>query len=160
MKESLTATGLTANASYDGSTDINLLDATQPETLAVGTKTIRLTVKVTPGANLGPYNNTAFVSGVSPADRVVGDASDNGSLPDPNGNGNPSEPGENDPTPVTFDYPVIGVAKSVASVVNNGGGTLHRRLRPGGGEPGPGGAEQRPGDRQLAGGLQGVGASP
>ncbi len=117
-----TTGGLTANGSYDGASNVNLLSGTNSLT-AGASGTIQFTVKVTPGANPGPYLNVALVSGVGPGGAVVGDISDNGTAPDPNNNGNPSEPGENDPTPITFDNPVIGVAKSVAAVTNNGNGS-------------------------------------
>ena len=94
--------------------------------------TIRVTVKVTPAGFLGPYNNQATASGVSPAGTTVGDLSDDSATlnpdpnPGPNGNGNASDPGENDPTPVTFtENPKLGVAKAVVGTpVNNGDGTF------------------------------------
>ena len=96
--------------------DTNLLAAGQ--TLAVGqVKTLRLTVTVTPGQNMGPYNNQAVAAGSSPSGARPTDPSDNGIDPDPDGDGNPNEPGENDPTPVLFsESPAIGVAKSVAAI--------------------------------------------
>lgn len=58
---SVTASGLTANASYNGVGGINLLAGT--ETLAVGgSATMTVTATVRPGNNLeGPYNNQAIV---------------------------------------------------------------------------------------------------
>ena len=105
--------GFTVNGSYNGTTNLNLLAAGQ--TLAVGQiKSIQVTVNVTPGSNLGPYLNQAIGTGASPAGTVVSDPSDNGVNPDPNGNNNANEPGENDPTPVTFgERPAIGAAKRV-----------------------------------------------
>ena len=88
--------------------------------------TIQVTVKVTPAGFLGPYNNQAAATGVSPAGTTVGDLSDDSASlnPDPNNNGNASDPGENDPTPVTFtETPLLGVAKQVVgSPVSNGNG--------------------------------------
>ena len=110
---------------YDGSTGVgaNLLDASA-STLAVGESgTITISVDVTPGTNLGPYNNSAISSGDSPADVTATDISDNGTVPDGDGNGDPSDDG--DPTPITFtEAPAIGLAKTIgAGPVNNTDGT-------------------------------------
>jgi hypothetical protein len=82
--------------------------------------TLRLLCQLTK-AHLGI---TQAATGTSPAGTPVNDVSDDGVDPDPDGDGNANEPGENDPTPVTFvEAPVIGIAKSVTSTVNNGNGT-------------------------------------
>ena len=53
------------------------------------------------------------------------DVSDDGLDPDPNGNGDPTEAGENDPTPIAIpEIPVLGVAKQAAATVDNGDGTF------------------------------------
>ncbi len=68
------------------------------------------------------YTNQASVSGTSGyTGTTVTDLSDNGAVPDPNGNGDAGEPGENDPTPIPV--PRIGVAKTAGSAVSNGDGT-------------------------------------
>jgi uncharacterized repeat protein (TIGR01451 family) len=57
----VSASGLTANGSYNGSTNVNLLNGTG--SLTVGQQaTITLTINVTPGTNLGPYTNVAVGS--------------------------------------------------------------------------------------------------
>lgn len=111
---------LAPNPNYNGRTDTNLLAGT--DTLVVGqSKTIQFIVDVTPGANLGPYNNQAVASGTDPNGTTVTDPSQNGTNPDPDGDGNPGN--NNDPTPLSFaENPVLGVAKSVASVVDAGNG--------------------------------------
>jgi len=121
--DSLISADFTPNGSYDGDTDTDLLIG--GDTLAVGASgSITLTVTVTPGADLGPHDNQASATGTSPASTTVSDLSDDGLDPDPNGNGDPTEQGENDPTPVTFmENPVIGAAKVVSSTVNHGDGT-------------------------------------
>ncbi|MFN0070036.1 MAG: beta strand repeat-containing protein [Chloroflexota bacterium] len=123
---SLSATGsLAVQPSFTGiSPNITLLNSAQ-SSLAVGaTQTINLLVRVTPGVNLGPYNNQATATGTSPAGQIVTDQSDNGTSPDPDGDGNANEPGENDPTPVSFsERPSLGIAKAVSAVVNNGDGS-------------------------------------
>ena len=109
---------LTANDSFDGSTDQNLLVGT--DTLAVGaSQTITFVVNVNTGGNRGPFDNQVEASGSSGGVTVT-DQSDDGIDPDPNPNdGNPGGgPGENDPT--SFTLPTIGVAKRVANVVDNG----------------------------------------
>ncbi len=120
---------LTPNPSYTGRGDppaINLLSGT--DTLAIGeSKTIRLVVNVTPGANLGPYNNQATVTGQSPDGTQVNDLSQNdvNSNPDPDGDGDPTN--NSVPTPVSFaanPIPALGVAKEVVSIVPAGGGNL------------------------------------
>ena len=65
----LASTGFTVNNSYNGEAsptpNVNLLAAGQ--TLAVGQiKSIQITVNVTPGSNLGPYNNQAVGDGDQP----------------------------------------------------------------------------------------------
>ena len=48
-------------------------------------------------------NQAAATTAQTPGGTIIAaDLSDDGSNPDPNGNGDPGEPGENDPTPVSF----------------------------------------------------------
>ncbi|MCH7645522.1 MAG: OmpA family protein [Myxococcales bacterium] len=90
---------LVVNAGYDGNADPNLLAGT--DTLAVGaTATITFTLRFDPNGLSGPFNNTANGNGQSPFAVGTTDASDDGVDPDPNGNGDPTEAGENDPTPI------------------------------------------------------------
>ncbi|MDH3588162.1 MAG: OmpA family protein, partial [Gammaproteobacteria bacterium] len=110
------------NAGYDGSSDTNLLAGT--DTLLVGgSGTIEIPVTVTPGAFLGPYDNSATASGTSSGGMVVSDISQAGTNPDPDGD---NDPGNNNvPTPVSFvEMPQIGVAKAVNIPTNNGDGTF------------------------------------
>ncbi len=123
---SVSASGtLTANTSYNGSSDQNLLVASS-STLATGqTETITIVVKVRPGANLGVYNNNANVTATSPGGAVVTDTSTDGSEVDPDDN---SDPGDNSvPTPLSFvEDPKIGVAKRVSvGPTSNGNGTYN-----------------------------------
>ncbi|MEM6639518.1 MAG: OmpA family protein [Pseudomonadota bacterium] len=119
--DNVTSGGLTLNPAYDGINDTNLLAGT--DTLAVGGNgTITINLTVTPGSNLGPYNNTAIAEGTSPSNTVVQDVSANGVNPDPDNDGDPGN--NSDPTPVTFgENPGIGTAKVVSSgpVDNNNG---------------------------------------
>jgi len=120
---SVSSADFAVNGGYDGSTDTDLLAGT--DSLAVGASgSIALVVSVTPGADLGPYQNGAIAAGTSPGGQSAIDVSDDGTNPDPDGDGNANEPGENDPTPITFlEGPAIGAAKDVTGVVNNGDGT-------------------------------------
>jgi hypothetical protein len=106
--QSLTATGVTPNSSYNGSADTNMLAA--GNTLAIGASgTIDVLLRVMPGQGLGPYLNSATASGLSPEGDPVIDISQDGSDPDPDGNGDPGDDG--DPTPVVFppfSVPVLG----------------------------------------------------
>ncbi len=82
-------TGLSVNTSYTGSSpNQNLLLGT--DNLPVGaTAEIKFDVRITPGTNLGPFNNTATANGTSPGGATVTDNSTDGSNPDPDGDGNP-----------------------------------------------------------------------
>ena len=113
---------LAPNPNYNGRTDVNLL--TGRDTLLIGeSKRIQFIVDVTPGANLGPYNNQATATGQGPTGTQVSDVSQNGTNPDPDGNGDPTN--NSDPTPVSFNpAPALGVAKNVVSVVPAEGGRL------------------------------------
>jgi len=91
------------------------------QSLAVNeSKNVFATFTLIPGNN-SLIENLATTSGVSPAGTEVTDASTDGLSPDPNGDG---EPDENIPTPTPFpENPVIGLAKSLVSNVNNNDGT-------------------------------------
>jgi uncharacterized repeat protein (TIGR01451 family) len=116
---SLSSPTLTVNAGFDGGSDINLLDGT--DTLAVGdVSEIVFTVRFDPNSETGPFNNTSTIAGDSPSTAAVTDTSDDGTDPDTDGDGEPNEAGENDPTPISFtEVPVIGVAKA-ASITDYG----------------------------------------
>ena len=97
---SITATGgLTADLTFDGKNNLNLLTANQ--VLAVGASaTVRFTVNIT-GA--GSFSNTATATAAGPGSTgTTRDVSTNGTNPDPNSNGNPSDPGEDSPTVITL----------------------------------------------------------
>ncbi len=109
-----TTSDLQANASYDGDSDINLL--TGVEKLDPGENaTISFTVEVTyntidpatvPASEFGTFNNQGTASGSAPSGTVVTDDSDNGGIPDGNGDGDPTN--DSDPTPVDFVPPLAG----------------------------------------------------
>ncbi|MCT7978760.1 DUF11 domain-containing protein [Laspinema olomoucense] len=99
---SLSSPTLTVNPSFNGTTDTNLLEAGNPNnTLAVDTEaTINFAVRVTPGNNLGPFNNQVTASGVTPGGTGVNDSSTNGANPLGNNTGDPTQ--SNEVTPVTL----------------------------------------------------------
>jgi uncharacterized repeat protein (TIGR01451 family) len=98
---SVISADFTVNGSFDGKTNLNLL--APGNTLAVGkTGVIQLVVEVHTGGNTGPYSNTASASATSPKGATVTDVSQNGSNPDPDGDGNPGD--NSDPT--VFSLPV------------------------------------------------------
>ena len=106
---------LTLSGTYDGGSDTQILSA--GGTLGAGaTAQIQMVVDVLnesdQGNGYGVYSNQAMAAGTQPNGLVVQDDSDDGVDPDPNGNGDPGEAGENDPTPIVIvGSPAIGIAK-------------------------------------------------
>ena len=94
----LSCTGCLVDTTFNGITRTGMLAGT--ETLPVGGEfVIQLDLNVTPDAS-GPFNNTAAVSGSTPAGDPVSDDSQNGADPDPDGDGDPTN--NDEPTPVDF----------------------------------------------------------
>ncbi|QDV47458.1 Galactosyltransferase [Stieleria neptunia] len=113
---------LTLSASYDGSSTTDLLSA--GSTLPAGeTAQVRIVVTLTTitdrGRGLGVYSNQSVVTSTDPGSVLSIDRSDSGADPDPNGNGVPSEAGENDATEFRLDT----VAPQVEQIEINGGDT-------------------------------------
>ena len=98
---------LTLNASFDGIDDVNLL-AGEDALEAGATATLDVSVSVSPNGASGPFANQAVAVSTDDAGTTTNDLSDNGTDPDANGNGDPSDPGEDDATPVTFPASLIG----------------------------------------------------
>ena len=116
---SVASSDFTVSGTYDGTGDIDLL--TGVDTLAVGdTGTIDLVVQVTPGSDLGPYDNTATTTGTSPAGTTVADVSQDGIDPDPDNDGDPSD--NSDPTPVVF--PGLGGVSGTVWADSNADGVI------------------------------------
>ncbi|WP_254564527.1 DUF11 domain-containing protein [Oscillatoria sp. HE19RPO] len=117
-----TLTGV--NPDFNGNGDKNLLLGS--ETLPVGESIdITFTVRVTPGSQLGPYENTATATGTSPGGTVVSDDStdDENLNPDTNNDDDPTN--DTTPTSVTFgEVPLIGVAKAAGTPTDNGDRTF------------------------------------
>ncbi|MEM7028973.1 MAG: hypothetical protein AAF629_05230 [Chloroflexota bacterium] len=106
---------LVLNTGFDGSVDTVIISSGAINDPA--TEQVQLAVQVNQlidqGAGLGVYTNQVTIN-ANGSIGVISDLSDDGTIPDPNGNTNPSDPGEDDPTVFTVaEMPVIGVAKSV-----------------------------------------------
>lgn len=111
---------LAENTAFDGSSDKNLLLAT--DTLTPGqTATVQFTVRFDPNGR-NNITNAATASATSPAGTSVNDTSTEGT--DPDGTDNDNNPDENVTTPVTIpELPELGVAMAAATPVNNNDGT-------------------------------------
>ncbi len=112
------ATGtLVANAAFNGNGNIHLLDSITSKLDTGITETIRFVVSITPNDFYGPFVNSAIAKAIGAGViGVVKDTSHIGNNPDPNGNHNPLDSNENDPTPVQLIplAPVIGIAKTAS----------------------------------------------
>lgn len=99
-----TATGtLSPNGGFTGTTDTRLLAA--GSTLPAGAvETIRFSVRVDPAGLTSGFCNAAVATGTFNGVQTS-DTSDDGTDPDPNGNGDPTEAGENDCTPIQVSGP-------------------------------------------------------
>jgi LPXTG-site transpeptidase (sortase) family protein len=103
---SITGSGLVVDNSFDGNANVSLLASGNSLASDAG-GTINLVVRIIPTSS-GPFSNTALGSGTSPLGTTVTDLSQDGSNPDPDGDGNPLN--NNDPTlfnlgPQLFDPP-------------------------------------------------------
>ena len=108
---SVTSPNLVVNSAFDGNSHQNLL--LSGNTLAAGeSQTMQVVVRVIPLSH-GQFYNSATVTGVSPINANVTDVSQNGTNPDSNNDGNPTN--DNEPTPVDFGSkifkPPLGVKK-------------------------------------------------
>ena len=111
------------NPGYNGISDARLLSG--DENLAVGAQAeVRWTVRVNLGATSGSFENSALItSAIVPGGTPTAhDRSDNGRDPDPNHNGRPDDPGEDDPTPIviTGTEAVVGAAKALQAATQLG----------------------------------------
>ncbi|MEM9297446.1 MAG: Ig-like domain-containing protein, partial [Bacteroidota bacterium] len=113
------------SSSFDGDSDLALLSTSassvDTELAAASSVSIRYTVRVDMTSATTPaYTNQAIVSTalVGPNDGVTAtfdnqDFSDNGTDPDPNGNGDPTETGENDATEVCLSNTTISYSSPI-----------------------------------------------
>jgi uncharacterized repeat protein (TIGR01451 family) len=128
----LSSSDFTVNNSFNGASDKNMLAAGND--LVKNTEgTVTLKVTVTPGVNIGYFDNSVTVLGETPSAVIgtanISDISTNGIDPDPDTGGNlPSDnidPSDNqDKTRVTFnEIPVLGLALRTVSSDNLGDGS-------------------------------------
>jgi uncharacterized repeat protein (TIGR01451 family) len=115
---------LAVNPSYDGDADANLLAGS--DSLAVGaTATVSFTVRFFPNTNPGPFFNSATATALDAAGNATTDVSDAGTDPDANGNGNPNEADENDPTQIPFTpFDAVVLTKQVSRLQASPGDML------------------------------------
>jgi uncharacterized protein affecting Mg2+/Co2+ transport len=125
---SASSPNFTVNPGFDGSTDPSVL-AGSDSLETGGSGVVDVIVTVTPGANLGPYDNSVTGSATSSGGSELTDESTSGSNPDANGNGDPTD--DDTPTSVSFgEAPELGVAKALVSgPTNNGNGTYSLTYR-------------------------------
>jgi gliding motility-associated-like protein/uncharacterized repeat protein (TIGR01451 family) len=98
MKSGPTATGsLTANTSYNGNTDVNLLVPSQSVLPPGSVNTIIFTINVNPDT-ITVVKNSAYGRAVNTTSIMVSDTSNAGNNPDSNANGVWNEPADNVPT--------------------------------------------------------------
>ena len=96
--QSITSSSLAVNTAFNGDSDQDLLIG--GNTLSAGeTKTVEIVVRVVPLSH-GPFYNTATVASLDPKGGSANDVSQNGSNPDANGDGNPTN--DSVSTPVDF----------------------------------------------------------
>ena len=112
---------LSANATWDGTSESNILASGQ--SLAIGVSgTVSISFIATPTTS-GTINNTATVTGLSTLNTTITDISTEGT--DPDGTDNDNNPDEDTPTATIFpENPVIGLAKDLVSSTNNNDGTF------------------------------------
>ncbi|WP_333809764.1 beta strand repeat-containing protein, partial [Flavobacterium sp.] len=119
----LTSSTLTVNPSFNGTSNTLLL-ATGNSLFVNQSGTITLTLLVTPGTNLGTYNNSVVATGTSPGGSSVTDNSNNGNDVDPNNDGDPTN--DTSVTPLLFtESPSLGIAKAMTGFVDNGNGSYN-----------------------------------
>lgn len=113
-----TSPTLTPNGNFNGTSDPRLLagtDSLPPGTTAI----VTLSVRVTPGNNLGPYTNSATGIGTPPGGTPISDTSNDGINPDPDNDGNPTN--NDNPTPITFTTtPRLRLVKRITAVTRRG----------------------------------------
>ncbi|MBL7932712.1 MAG: hypothetical protein JNL60_12460, partial [Bacteroidia bacterium] len=107
--------GLSVNATFDGSSQVNLLAGSLNTLAANASDTVIFMVRVHPGAFFVPYSNSAHAQAFNILNSAISDSSNAGMDPDPDSDGKPTN--NNTPTTVTFS-PVqfFGITK-VGSIV-------------------------------------------
>ncbi len=96
---SVTSSQFSVNSSYNGNGNNNLLTGTN-NLSPLSSSTIAINVTLVPGLKRGPYLNSAVVTANSPSMVLFSDISQNGTDPDPDHDGDPTN--NNEPTPLLF----------------------------------------------------------
>lgn len=116
-----TSGSLSISPTYNGNSDTRLLSLGQSIGLAAS-EAITIPVAIKPNGSFGPFNVSAGAAAKAAGGLNFSDLSAPGTNPDPNGNGNPGDVGENDPTPVTLTpAPVLGVAQAATAILQPDG---------------------------------------
>ena len=97
---------LSTNASYEGSSDIKLLDSVASHLNIGETATIEFSLNIVTSGIENTYYNSAFGSGYLSAENRITDISQNGFVTDPNGNGFAGDENENIATPVPLFFAI------------------------------------------------------
>ncbi|MEL7426454.1 MAG: HYR domain-containing protein, partial [Bacteroidota bacterium] len=114
MLLSLESEEFAVNTDFDGETDFNLIGVI--DTLIPGEEgAVYITVKVAPGGFPGPYDNSVFGNSVSPFGTIANDTSQDGSNPDFDEDGDPTN--DNVPTPVILDCFVDIICPAVTDTI-------------------------------------------
>ncbi|WP_207505402.1 Ig-like domain-containing protein [Telluribacter humicola] len=90
---------LAINPDFDGINDLELLIAANSTLAAAAADTLSFTINVSTDGRQVPYLNQVYAS-ASAGDVEVADRSTNGMIPDLNGNSDPTEATEGEPTPI------------------------------------------------------------
>ncbi|WP_055149226.1 SprB repeat-containing protein [Jiulongibacter sediminis] len=114
-----TTGNLVANSNYNGSTQTSLLDVNNSFLKAGQTAQITLGISIQSvtdqGLGFGLYSNQVTVTAEDKNSQPFSDLSDFGNNPDPNGNQDPGDAGEDDPTIIDLlQNPIIGIAKTTS----------------------------------------------
>lgn len=98
---------LRLNPGFDGIGDTGLLAGT--DSLAPGAAaTVEFAIRIALNGVDGPFANQVLASARDHAGGIISDLSHEGADPDPDGDGNPTEPGENQPTIIEYGAAVLG----------------------------------------------------
>lgn len=96
------STGTIHNPGFNGNSDTELVNQAPTQSLTSGevvTVTVEIELLTSAAADLnGFFCNQITLAGVDSAGSPFSDVSDNGTDPDANGNGDPTEAGDNDPS--------------------------------------------------------------
>ena len=98
---------LRLNPNFDGMGDTAMLPGTGQFAAGAGA-TIELGIDITLNGAAGPFTNQVLASARDAAGKMLSDLSHAGANPDPDGDGDPTEAGENEPTIINFSAAALG----------------------------------------------------